>query len=140
MTRMTDSTTVASDDRQSEAVSRSRVPSSEEGRSGKDVDIDLLLSELPPRLVTTLAVLHEAPPGVAEITIQILPLGSRIALVSYGLAVERGISGKSGLGELQLTPLAVEAMAAADLSSRRPDLKGTTLDDLEARVEKLVKS
>jgi hypothetical protein len=40
---------------------------------------------LPERVVETLAALHDAPPGVAELAIASLGYGSRSALAAYGL-------------------------------------------------------
>jgi len=73
------------------------------------------LEYLTPDLCATLASLHEAPPAVAEATVQLLPFGSRAALetLTPPLAVEGEPIGEGGHRSLKLTPFAYDVMAAA---------------------------
>src|SRR5690349_14332879 len=69
---------------------------------------------LTPDLVDFLADLHGAPAAIAVAAVQLLPFGSRAALLATGLATSRDEpDGNARQGRLQLTPLAFEVMAEA---------------------------
>jgi hypothetical protein len=79
------------------------------GRSAVDV-----MRFLTPDLVDFLADLRGAPPSIVQATIQLLPFGSRSALLATGLATSRdGAGDATGGGRLELTPLAFEVIAEA---------------------------
>ena len=91
-----------------DAVSGFR-PDGHGGRVAADV-----IRFLTPALVDFLVDLRGAPASIAQAAIQLLPFGSRSALLATGLATcpDRGEEA-SGAGRLQLTPLAYEVMAEA---------------------------
>ena len=91
-----------------DAVSGFR-PDGHGGRAAADV-----IRFLTPDLVDFLVDLRGAPASIAQAAIQLLPFGSRSALLATGLATcpDRGEEA-SGAGRLQLTPLAYEVMAEA---------------------------
>jgi hypothetical protein len=80
------------------------------GRAPRDV-----LGRLPDELARKLAVLHDAPPGIAESTIALLPFGSRCALVAYGV-IERIPQEPDEPGEIEITPL---GWAVVQFAARR---------------------
>jgi hypothetical protein len=61
-------------------------------------------------LVDFLADLRGAPPSIAQAAIQLLPFGSRSALLATGLATTRDASGE---GRFQLTALGFDVIAEA---------------------------
>jgi hypothetical protein len=90
---------------------------------GQDRYADILCF-FTPDLVDFLADLHEAPASLAQATVQLLPFGSRAALVATGLATLR--DGVSEDGRLQLTPLAFAVMAEAAESKQRDEISQLT--------------
>jgi hypothetical protein len=72
-----------------------------------------VLNWLTPDLVTTFARLHEAPHAVATAAIQLLPFGSRAALIELGIARRQGGDPAAPRAVLELTPLAYEVMRVA---------------------------
>jgi hypothetical protein len=82
-----------------------------------------VLRFLTPDLVDFLADLHEAPASLAQATVQLLPFGSRSALVATGLAMTSGTSDDvSEHGRLQLTPLCFAVMAEAAAGRERQEI------------------
>jgi hypothetical protein len=90
---------------------------------------------LTPDLRHFLADLDGAPPSIAQAAVQLLPFGSRSALVAIGLATADG-SGNGPEGEtgLRLTDLALEviAQAAAPAKLAEVDRLGTFAIDIVA--------
>jgi len=72
-----------------------------------------ILRFLTPDLVDFLADLHEAPASLAQAAVQLLPFGSRSALLATGLASVKDGETTAACGRLQLTPAAFAVMAEA---------------------------
>lgn len=70
------------------------------------------LAHLPDGMVRKLALLHDAPPGIAESTIALLPYGSRSALIAYGF-IRRLSEDPDDLEEVEITPAGWQAIRAA---------------------------
>lgn len=93
-------------------------------RSGEDNDaletarseVETIVRELSDELRATLALLHAVENEVAELTLALLPFGSRSALVGYGV-IKSDVSEKTDQAvEVELTPLGREVIAAAALA------------------------
>lgn len=94
------------------------------GRPAADRAAEEALRFLTPDLTDFLGDLSGASVSIATAAVQLLPFGSRAALVATGLATSAGAdhrtdrradrrAGVDGCGELALTPLAFTVMAAA---------------------------
>jgi hypothetical protein len=68
---------------------------------------------LTPDLRLFLADLDGAPPSIAQAAVQLLPFGSRSALLAIGLVTADGRTGTAAEPGLQLTDLAFEVIAEA---------------------------
>jgi hypothetical protein len=88
-----------------------------EPSSTNKADIAEVIEGLPLDLLISLARLHEAPPGIAEEALRLLPFGSRALLQAMDLAHE-DVAVDGGRGTWKLSPLAYEVMAAAAASAR----------------------
>jgi hypothetical protein len=76
-----------------------------------------VLRGLPVDLVETLALLHDAPGGMAESTIALLPYGSRSALAAYG--VIQSVPGEADqAAEITITELGWSVIEQCAISSR----------------------
>jgi hypothetical protein len=74
-------------------------------------ELEALRAAFPQELIATLAGLHDAPAGIAEVVIASLPYGSRRALVVYGL-IEPIPAARDAATEIVITAkgrLAIEA-------------------------------
>lgn len=87
------------------------------------------LGYLPPEAQDALASLHGAPASVCQAVVQLLPLGSRIALEQSGLARERDVPGDHY--RLVLTPMAYEVMEAAAASAEGFNVAEDDLEDVD---------
>ena len=85
------------------------------------------LAFLPPEAQDVLASLHGAPPAVCQAVVQLLPLGSRIALEQNGLARQRDVPGDHY--RLVLTPKAFEVMEAAAACEEGYEIDAEVDDD-----------
>ncbi|MDD7939293.1 hypothetical protein PHK61_12790 [Actinomycetospora lutea] len=85
------------------------------------------LAFLPPEAQDVLASLHGAPPTVCQAVVQLLPLGSRIALEQNGLARQRDVPGDHY--RLVLTSKAFEVMEVAAACAEGYDLETDIEDD-----------
>lgn len=89
---------------------------------------------LTPDLLEFLADLYEAPRPIAQGAIQLLPFGSRTALLATGLVVARPDSDSPARGEcLQLTDLAFEVMEMAATAAESEEV-----DELADRAAAIV--
>src|SRR5688572_3432792 len=79
---------------------------------------------LTPDLVETLCLLEDAPPGVAEATIALLPYGSRSNLAAHGI-VGRISSDKGAATDIEITSYGWQVIAAC---ARRVEGCGDTDD------------
>ena len=75
-----------------------------------------ILAWLTDDLRSTLASLHQAPASLAAAVAQLLPFGSRAALIELGLAERQTGDSTAPAAVLELTPLAYEVMQAAALA------------------------
>jgi hypothetical protein len=89
-----------------------------DGRTAPDGTVVLTAAEamryLTPGLLQFLADMHGAPMSIVQAAVQVLPFGSRSALITTGLCTTDGSgNGPAGEAGLRLTPLALEVMAEA---------------------------
>lgn len=84
-----------------------------------------VLPWLTPELRSLLAGLNSAPPSVAEAVVQLLPFGSRAALLDQGVT-----AGESASGAVSITPLGYAVMELAAEQST----DGGAVDALELRA------
>ena len=89
---------------------------------------------LTPELVKTLCLLDDAPPGIAEATIALLPYGSRSNLAAHGIV--GAISPDKGAAtEIEITPYGWQVIAAcAERLERCGDTDDRPAVNLEARA------
>jgi hypothetical protein len=79
---------------------------------------------LTPDLRVFLADLDGAPPSIAQAAVQLLPFGSRSALLAIGLVTADGSgNGPSGETGLQLTDLAFEVIAAVAAPAEQAEIE-----------------
>jgi hypothetical protein len=79
--------------------------------------IEAALSELDERLRTTLAFLNGADDEVAELTLTLLPFGSRSALVGYGVIESNVTRANDEPVKVKLTSFGRELIAACGLEA-----------------------
>ncbi len=96
---------------------------------------------LTPELVDTLRLLDDAPPGVAEATIALLPYGSRSNLAAYGV-IGAVPDRKDAAAAISITPYGREVIAAC---ARHFDGCGDTnehrrVEPTESRREQFVEA
>lgn len=87
------------------------------------------LKLLPPNLIATLASMHGTTTAIVKATVQLLPPGSRAALVDAGLATESPTTARgNGLRRIKPTPLAFDVITlAADLARPSAETEDETL-------------
>jgi hypothetical protein len=102
------------------------------------VAVEEALDGLPNDALHALAVLYNAPDGVAELTLVGLPYGSRSALKSYG-AIETNASSAEEVAEVRVTPFGQQLIEAA---RNRVDPAGSLakVAELEERVRSLLQT
>ncbi|ROP30121.1 hypothetical protein EDD30_2955 [Couchioplanes caeruleus] len=82
---------------------------------------------LTPDLREFLADLHGAPASIAQAAVQLLPFGSRSALLSTGVATADGSgSGPAGETGLRLTTLGFEVIAEAAMPAEPDEVERLT--------------
>jgi hypothetical protein len=92
---------------------------------------------LTPELLEFLADLHGSPDSLAQAAVQLLPFGSRSALLATGVVSSSGGGGSGRAGEegLRLTPLGFEVIALAGAAD-----ESRQLDDLVAKAAAIVEA
>lgn len=91
---------------------------------------------LTPELLEFLADLHGSPASLAQAAVQLLPFGSRSALLATGVVTSSGGgSGRAGEEGLRLTPLGFEVIALAGAAD-----ESRQLDELVAKAAAIVEA
>ncbi len=109
-------------------------------KTGEDLTIDETVEQLPGQLRTTLALLHPADDQLVELTLAMLPLGSRTTLIALGVIEDAPRPAPDAPVAVTLTELGRSVITACALQGLPDDVAHYVTELEAARAQRTTES